>query len=88
MTQQQAENATKWLHTIHFNEKESFLSNRLKKKNSPKTGYPRQFFVLFLITHKFGNYDNATDRKCRKMVTQQNLERNRTISKAFVCPKP
>ena len=26
-----ATNATKWLHTIHFHEKESFLCNRLKK---------------------------------------------------------
>ena len=58
MTQQQAENAPKWLHTIHFNEKEPFLSNRFKKKKkSFTTEYPRQFFVMF-----FFFYHNAQIR--------------------------
>ena len=46
MTQQQEENVTKWLHTIHFSEKESFLCNRLKRK-SPTTGYLSQFHCFF-----------------------------------------
>ena len=65
MTQQQAENAPKWLHTIHFNEKEPFLSNRLKKKknHSPQGTHVSFllcffFFFFFIITRKFGNYDN------------------------------
>ena len=66
MTQQQAENAPKWLHTIHFNEKEPFLSNRFKKKKKiidhrvPTSVfcYVFFFFFFFIITRKFGNYDN------------------------------
>ena len=69
MTQQQEENVTKWLHTIHFNEKESFLCNCLKKSRT--TGYVPQF--IFFLTRKFGDYDTATERKCRKMVTHQKL---------------
>ena len=71
MTQQQEENVTKWFHTIHFSEKESFLCNRLKRK-SPTTGYLPQFHYFFL-TRKFDNYDTATARKCRKMVTHEKL---------------
>ena len=44
MTQQQTENATKWLHTIHFNELEQFLSNRLKKKLRPPQDTLISFF--------------------------------------------
>ena len=68
MTQQQAENATKWLQTIHLNEKESFLCNRLKKIT-----HHRIRVSVFFLTHKFSNYDKATERKSRKMVTHQKL---------------
>ena len=51
MTQQQAENAPKWLHTIHFNEKEPFLSNRLKKKK--KNHSPQGTHVSFLLCFFF-----------------------------------
>ena len=55
MTQQQEENVTKWLHTIHLSEKESFLCNRLKRK-SPTTGYLSQFHCFFCF------FFNATIR--------------------------
>ena len=75
MTQQQAENATKCLHTKHFNELEPFLSNRLKQKLRPPQDTHASFvlFNFFITTLKFGNYDTATDRKCYKMVTHQKL---------------
>ena len=57
MTQQQTENATKWLHTIHFNNIKPFLSNRLKKLRPPQDTHVS--FLFFIITRKFGNNEKT-----------------------------